>query len=480
MAVAIEGGGVQSCLAPFVSLRFAPTGVVTACGPNWERPLGDVRTRSLLDIWHGPEAERLRAAVARSDFTHGCQECGIEIAAGDRQLTHAAIYDRFADDQPTGWPRRIEFGLSNTCNLQCVQCNGDLSSAIRSQREHRAPLPAVYGDAFFDQLRAFLPHVEVATFIGGEPFLARECRRVWDLMSELGVRPAVHVTTNGTVWDDRVEHYLTTFRMDLSVSIDGTSAATMNAIRVGSDHDHVRANLDRMLATTATYGGQVGVNFCILRQNWHEFGPLLLEADRLGLPVHAIRVAYPTSMSLYGLSAQELRPIVTSLGESDADLSERLDLNRDIWTDTLAHFADVLAGVEADEVAVSIDRPTGTTFAAVEAISRRLDEWAGQPSVRVAAIDGKVEHVGAPPWAKHLAADAWVGTDIDALMVAVERSFGRGLGTPVTEADDDALWWTFDLTGDDPLTLRVGLATWETGRHRHIELALNTSGASRG
>lgn len=54
------------------------------------------------------------------------------------------------------WPRQMEFSVSNTCNLQCVMCNGEWSSSIRSQREGLPPLPKVYDDAFFDGLRDFL------------------------------------------------------------------------------------------------------------------------------------------------------------------------------------------------------------------------------------------------------------------------------------------------------------------------------------
>ena len=44
------------------------------------------------------------------------------------------------------WPERLELALSNACNLQCVMCNGELSSSIRIHREHRTALPTVAGE----------------------------------------------------------------------------------------------------------------------------------------------------------------------------------------------------------------------------------------------------------------------------------------------------------------------------------------------
>jgi radical SAM protein with 4Fe4S-binding SPASM domain len=182
-----------TCRAPHVALRFSPDGRVHACCVNSHYELGRIGERTITEIWNGPELAELRLALDDADFSLGCQDCAVLVSAGSRQQTHAEQFDRFPAPAPgaPGWPRRLEFALSNTCNLQCVQCNGELSSSIRTQRELRPPLPSPYGEAFFAELAAFLPHVEVAVFIGGEPFLSRECRTVWDLLIERDLRPEV-------------------------------------------------------------------------------------------------------------------------------------------------------------------------------------------------------------------------------------------------------------------------------------------------
>ena len=49
------------------------------------------------------------------------------IKTGNRPL--AAAYD---NEHPIGeWPTMLELELSNLCNLECVMCNGELSSKIR-------------------------------------------------------------------------------------------------------------------------------------------------------------------------------------------------------------------------------------------------------------------------------------------------------------------------------------------------------------
>ena len=103
------------------------------------------------------------------------------------------------------WPANLEFNLANTCNLECLMCRGELSSAIRARRDRLPPLPRVYNDTFFADLRKYLQRARCLQFLGGEPFLIQEHFRVWEMLIEDGLKPEVQITTNGTQWNARVE-----------------------------------------------------------------------------------------------------------------------------------------------------------------------------------------------------------------------------------------------------------------------------------
>lgn len=400
-----------TCRAPHVALRLSPDGHAHACCVNDQYPLGDVREQTLREIWEGEALARLRAALDDADWSLGCTDCGVEYEVGQRLQTHAEQFDRFPQPAtPLPWPKRVEFALSNTCNLQCIHCNGDLSSAIRAQREHRPPLRSAYDDAFFDQLREVLPHLEVAVFIGGEPFLAREARRVWDLMIELDVHPEVHVTTNATVWDERVERYLRALRMNVAVSVDGHRPGTNEAIRAGSEHREVVRNRDRLLAATRSYGGAFALNHCLMTQNWTELSRFLRRADRLDVPVHVIPVMYPRSMSLFALPPEELAPIVERL-RGDR-VARRLRRNRPAWDASLAHLEKVLAepravapAPEPQPVAIR-SRPTPDLVAELRA---ELEAWAGQDLLELRTDGTVVSSATAPAWAQPLGLSALEG-----------------------------------------------------------------------
>ena len=339
---------LAACYAPFSSLYLHTVGRVTTCCVS-TYVLGSVTEQPLLDIWRGPRAQALRAALADYDLGRGCAFCAWQVSPPDGPPAFATECDGARVDGPEpAWPTQIDFALSNTCNLECVMCTGELSSKIRSRRERRPPLPRVYDDAFFDGLVPFLPHLERAGFLGGEPFLAAESFRVWDLLAALDLRTPCSVVTNGTVWNDRVEAVLDRFPVSVTVSIDGATAATVESIRVGASHSEVVRNVERFAAHARDRGTELRLSYCLLRSNWHELADLLLQADALDVDVHVNTVTDPVH-GLAQLPADELAGIVEALDARDDALGGALGRNRPVWDAERARVRGWLADRRRDD-----------------------------------------------------------------------------------------------------------------------------------
>lgn len=345
------------CYAPFTSMYLDPRGDVLACCQNTEHPLGNVAESSLLDIWHGTRAEDLRAALADYDLGRGCRFCAWQVDDGNYQATYTQSFEGIdVDVARPEWPRRLEFAISNTCNLECVMCNGEWSSTIRSRREGRAPLPKVYGDRFFDELRPFLHHLREARFLGGEPFLAAETLRIMDLMVEEGVEVPCHLTTNGTQWNPRVERILERLPVSMAVSLDGVTPATVEAIRVGASHAQLMENLARYRAYTTARGTTLDLTFCFMAQNWHEFGAYLRFADQWGCRVYVNTVIHPR-FGLYHLPLDEFDAMVASLEAEDAHRRDELTLNRDLWISELDRLRAWSEQAHREQHETAVDAP---------------------------------------------------------------------------------------------------------------------------
>lgn len=442
--------GLPTCAAPHTTLRFTPDGRVLVCCANVQYALGVVGQDRLRDIWDGVDRQRIADALDVLDYSLGCDECGAERAIGNRAGSIEAMWDHLWHDPPPPhtYPRRMEFAVSNTCNLQCVQCNGDRSSAIRSQREHRPPMVSRYDDAFFEELEEFLPHLEAASFAGGEPFLARETRRIFDLMIERGWRPAIDVVTNTSIFDERVEHYLRALEMDVTLSIDGVTKETFEAIRVGTDHAQSWANVDRFRDVVAEYGGQVSINFCLMPQNWHEFGDLLLWADSLDVRVDVIPVTFPTRFDILRLPVEELRSVVEALESQDDELRPRLGRNRSVWVSRVGLLRRQLDLVESGGMPVTIG-PRPVAPEVLEAVKAELVAWSGQDLLVLTVDDGVIESVESPEWAEPLEPERWVGWANEVILSDLVDRLGRLRDFEIDDRDDglQRMSYWFDLDG---------------------------------
>ncbi len=317
-------------------MNLDPTGIVQACCDNRWFVLGDTATMTLKQIWRGERAEELRTSLVNGDLSKGCEMCSSAISQGERETALYHSFDSIQEHFSGLWPTQMELSLSNTCNLECTMCNGELSSAIRSRREGRPALPKVYGEDFFSQLDEFLPQLQVVKFLGGEPFLSRESLRVMDRLIELRLRPDCYVTTNGTQWNERIRNYASQLPMSIVVSLDAHTKKTYDSIRIGSNFELVHENIFRYESAVLKSGGTVSLTYCLMSDNWHELGDFLLWADTRQLDVTVNKLVHPAGMSLYHLAAEELAVVVATLLEEDMTLRTALTRNLQAWTHQLS------------------------------------------------------------------------------------------------------------------------------------------------
>lgn len=324
-----------ACHAPAVQMFLKPDGSVRACSRNLVA-YGNIADRPLTEIWSGIERSTLVTRLGDDDWSGGCENCGQEVQIEGREGSYPVFFDvrarhLTADPESGRWPRWIDFNLSNACNLQCIQCSGDLSSAIRIHRERRPPLVSPYDDAFFEDLRSFIPHLDGALFAGGEPFLAPENFRIWDMIAELQPSLMCTVTTNGTQWNERVEAVLDQLRFNIVISFDGVDAQTFESIRVGGVHAEVLENIRRFQAYAERVGTRVSLNHCLMPQNADGFADLLIWAESEGLGVDVSVVRAPPECSISHLPPEDLMAVHAGLLERDADVRRRAPGNAAVW-----------------------------------------------------------------------------------------------------------------------------------------------------
>lgn len=392
-----DGGaarGAPACHAPFTSLYLDQRGFARVCPVNNAPPLGNVAHEPLLDIWRGPRAQALREEFLAGGWGSGCEVCSWQATSTSPEQAYARLYDESPVlDAAPAHPQQLELALSNRCNLRCVMCSGDQSSAIRAQREHFPPLPDVYPERFFAELPEVLAHLRRAKFLGGEPFLVPAHHRVFDLLVEGGHELPIHVTTNGTVWNPRVERVLEALPTSFAISVDGIRPETVARVRVGADLPTILANLDRFQAHTEARGTYLSLTYCLMTENWEEFGEFLCFAEGRDLDVFVNTVTTPGRLSLYRLPRPRLEAVLGELERQDEALRGRLRRNKAVWDDQL----DRLRGrLELAERPPSFLRAPGERWTPVavappsaDADRRVLRAWTEGGPTSTLVIDGE-------------------------------------------------------------------------------------------
>ncbi len=315
------------CHAPYVSLNFEQNGNVRACCYNNKDILGVWPQQSILEIWKGAEANKLRQNILNNNLGGGCYECGNMIIAGNYQGVRAKFFDEFAPNnlstrfnylrnKLTGqlnYPKVLEFELSSECNLECVMCNGYFSSSIRKNREQLPPIISPYNDKFVDELEEFIPHITDAKFLGGEPFMIKIYLKIWERIMKINPSVRIHITTNGTFMTNRVKELLEGLKAGIIISIDSINEETYNKIRINGNFQKVMENLDYIIDYTKRKRTFISIAACPITLNWHEMPSILEFCLSKNIALYFNAVFTPVELSLREQPLEELQKMIQFL-----------------------------------------------------------------------------------------------------------------------------------------------------------------------
>ena len=320
------------CHAPFVNLNFEQNGNVRACCYNTQHILGQWPQQSIQQIWHGQSAAQLRNYIKENNLGGGCMECGKMLQAGNYQGVRAKYYDEFAPDtlstrfnyikqSVTGkvpYPKVMEFELSNTCNLECVMCNGYFSSSIRKNREHLAPIISPYNEKFVDELDEFIPHLTDAKFLGGEPFMIDIYLTIWERIRKINPNIRIHITTNGTFLNNRIKDLLEGLQAGIILSIDSVNKETYPKIRVNGSYDKVMENLAYFQDYTRRKNTFLSMAACPITYNWQELPQMLAFCIERNITLYFNAVFSPSNLSLRDQAPAYLQQVISYLHDNPA------------------------------------------------------------------------------------------------------------------------------------------------------------------
>ena len=298
-------GSRHICHAPFTNMYFNVHGDCAPCWLTFIEP-DSYPQKSIHDIWFGEKYQQLRDHLLNYDLTHKCNVCLKNLQGGNYTSVLAKAYDV---NEPARYPSMLELELSNTCNLECVMCIGELSSSIRKNRERLPAIKNAYDDNFVQQLEEFIPHLKELRFNGGEPFLINAVFKIFEKVEKLNPNLKIVIATNGTVVNYKVKEWLGKLNIHINFSLDSLTPDIYETIRVNAHFDRVMENFKFYHEYTRTNNRTMCLMVNPMRNNWHEMPEFIRFVNKYNINIWFNTIHRPIDWAIWSLPHAQLQQI---------------------------------------------------------------------------------------------------------------------------------------------------------------------------
>ena len=306
------------CALPFQHMLIHTNGNYNVCCAH-EVPLRDQRNIQFAapQEWRqGRYMQTVRATFEANDRHPGCGACWQREDQGFESMRQrtAREYEITGRDVDLA---NIEINLGNLCNLRCLMCREEDSSAILAENQRLGI--ARFDQAAFDWNDDAMQHLRdligsqprVINFIGGEPLYNRRMHTMIDeIPEEQARRTMLHITTNATTWNPSWEKSLSRFgsvRFMMSVDAVGDLYEYM---RFPAKWDQVSRNILTMRELPRS---QAMLHCTVQNLNVGSLMPLVEWAEQHELYLQVHLLTEPGWLHITNLPDSEVSSVLESL-----------------------------------------------------------------------------------------------------------------------------------------------------------------------
>jgi MoaA/NifB/PqqE/SkfB family radical SAM enzyme len=216
------------------------------------------------------------------------------------------------------YPIEAFFEVAARCNLRCQMCAINFDARYRGRGER----PPFFAPDLFDRLKPIFPTLHRAFLFGlGEPVLNPHLVDYVRELSGHGVEACFN--TNATlITDEKAAEIARAGATRVTVSIDGASRETYEAIRRGASFDDVIRGIRALVAARERFGNpEVDLSFVAMASNIREL-PALIELS-----------------AALGTTAVHVEPLLAQVGSPELDQHYQ---HENLGTTAVADVAEVL------------------------------------------------------------------------------------------------------------------------------------------
>ena len=269
------------CIRPFNSAWLNAKGDLNVCCiidplqsdfPNKKQD--SIKQTDLHSWWKSDYLKYLRDSFMQNKRPSECSECwmkedkGITSYRERSNIEHNAIfknkYERnlnLLGKDDLDFPEDIQMNITNLCNLKCQMCSGENSSKLLVENnalgyENLNQKDYDLTDSNYQKMLELVKHdLKILKILGGEPFFNPRVIKLLEMLVQNGQAENIklHVTTNGTMCDDKIISLLKEFKdLRLVFSVDGYGKCN-EYMRFPSSWDVVSKNIKRFKTLQNAY-----------------------------------------------------------------------------------------------------------------------------------------------------------------------------------------------------------------------------------
>jgi len=301
------------CYAPYTSMFFSLHGKMAPCYATYNEKSDVFPDKNIKESWFNGSFARIRSAHAQCRFDEDCSFCFELFKNKAYGSMLQQKYEHYAFSK-SKYPAIMEFELSNTCNLECIMCDANLSSSIKRRTQQKSVPDVIYGDAFVEQLKEFIPHLRMAEFTGGDPFLIEIYYHIWDQIITLNPGCDILITTNANTMNARIERLMArSKKLHFNVSVDAVSKKIYEEIRVNGKFENAMQNIDVFNAYCKKNKTSMNLLVCPMTVNRFEIPELIKFGNSKNIGVFFHTVVKPPHLSLKYQSPEFLNELIRYL-----------------------------------------------------------------------------------------------------------------------------------------------------------------------
>ncbi|MDD2635771.1 MAG: radical SAM protein [Bacteroidales bacterium] len=303
------------CYAPHTSMFFARNGKVSPCYASYNEKSSSIDNESIHDIWFKGSFVKIRKEHENCDFETTCQFCNKLMLQKSYDSLLTNKYEHYAFSK-SKYPKIMEFELSNKCNLACIMCDSNLSSSIERTEKNIVSGNQHYDKNFIEQLDEFIPHLQLAEFTGGDPFMIDEYYDIWEKISKINPKCHILITTNANTMNSRIVNLLENHKnIHFNVSIDSLEKENYENIRRNGNFEFALKNLEKFINYSEKNKTNLNLLVCPLTVNRHELGDFVDFANSKNICVYFHTVIKPKELSLKFLDKKTLNNTIKQLNK---------------------------------------------------------------------------------------------------------------------------------------------------------------------